>query len=186
MPDHWKEGDDVFVDFSGDNRANAKMRDAAQRTRYNNTDLASGYPESLIWTTKDGQRIAIPNLADSHLLNILAFLRRRVENYKKQILAELAKGIIQNLSIVMLFDVTSKDEARFESANEEIKREAQRIINLSDDEFLREFVPKHALLYREAYERKLLIEVDKSKLTNLPNHAIEKDADWEDSNWGDN
>ncbi len=38
---------------------------------------AMGYPSPMIWTTLDKRRIPIPEMEDSHLLNVIAYLRRR-------------------------------------------------------------------------------------------------------------
>lgn len=164
--DHWEEGGNIFVDFSGDARSRKQMKDQIQRTRYNNMDLASGYPEEQIWTTKDGQRIAIPNLADSHLLNILAYIRRRIPIYKQQIIAKIAQGIVGNLSLSqsMLFENAEYSEEVLNAYLEKMAEEGRNIFVMSDDEFLREFVPKYRLLYQEAYSRKIYFEVDSTKI----------------------
>ena len=66
----------VTVDFSGTARFGRATKNHSGLTEYDDVDLASGYPAHLVWTTKDGRRIAIPNMSNDHLLNTLALLTR--------------------------------------------------------------------------------------------------------------
>lgn len=155
---------ELVVDLGAGDRAARANKARKAKSEYGETDLASGFPASLIWITKDGRRIAIPNLVDSHLLNILAYLRRRIPDYKKMVIAQIAMHSVQITVVSHMFDT---DDWWSEKADKVLKdnlAEGKRVFNMPDDEFLSEFVPKWGKLYQEAYKRKILIEVDKGKI----------------------
>lgn len=165
MPDSFIDDEgNLNVNFSSQNKAKAYANKRKDQTEYANMDLASGYPAHLIWTTKDKRRIAVPNLADDHLLNILAYIRRNIDLYKRVIIMQISKAIIHNLAVSSLFDIPEYEEEEFRRANEELKSKGHRIYNLSDEQFLVEFVPIYRHLYQEAYNRKIYFEVDSNKL----------------------
>lgn len=43
-----------------------------------------------VWKTKEGKKIKIKDLTDSHLQNIIAFLERNVSEYKKQLIRRIS------------------------------------------------------------------------------------------------
>jgi hypothetical protein len=163
--------DNMIVDFSGSRRSANLIKDKASRTDYQDIDLASGYPKHLIWTTKDHRRIPIPHLEDSHLLNIIAFLRRRTEEYRKIAIGQIASGIAQNALALNLFDMWDRNEEAFQEHITSLKEGGHRIFNLEGEELLREFFPIYSHLLQEAYRRKILIEVDNTKLQHGDSHA---------------
>lgn len=163
---------DIRADFSGQAKAAKNIGNKAGLTTYSDIDLASGYHKDLIWVTKDGRRIAIPNMSDNHLLNTIAFLRRRVDNYKKQ----LAMSMLNNMSMAInMFDDIA--EEWIETAYARFKETAKEVFDMPDEQFLVKYLPKYQKLYQEAYRRKILIEVDSRKIAG---HAIHKDVSQED------
>lgn len=160
MADVWHDGKDIIVSLSSQGKG------YGQYTEYANVDLASGYPSNQIWTTKDGRRIAIPNLSDNHLLNIVAYLRRRSEDYRKFVIAQIAQGVMEATVITRLFDVPDYLEEEYDDFIEEQKAEAKIWFDMEPEQLLRKVVPIYSQLLQEAYRRKLLIEVDASKLDN--------------------
>lgn len=168
-PQDYKDG--VLIDFtqdlSGNNNSqrNKRSRERAQDPYADGVDLSSGYPKHLIWTTKDNRRIPIPMMTDSHLLNTIAFLRRRVEVYRKMAIAQIALDITNNVVITRLFDLPDSHEEEFIQANERLRKRGHEIFNLSPEEVLHKFLPQYKHLYQEAYKRKILIEIDKGKVT---------------------
>jgi hypothetical protein len=160
--DRWDEDNQPFVDFSGDQRSRRVMGNRAGLTEYEGIDLASGFPKQLIWTTRDGRKIAIPNMSDQHLLNILAFLRRRVHHYKKQI----AVKMLMNCTVAsMMFDEV-REEA-IDAMREDALATIRELSAMPDDEFLPKVFPIWKHLYAEAMKRGILVEVDASKLESL-------------------
>lgn len=163
--DRWDEGGDAFVDFSGDAKARKIFKTRSQLTEYADIDLASGFPAKQIWTTKDGRRIAIPNMSDSHLNNTIAFLRRNASKYRTNLVKQLAAHLAELSLVGMLFEnAPFHGDEEFDAAYEQIKARGHAIFNMSDEEILRKYVPQYSFLYQEAYKRKILLEVDATKI----------------------
>lgn len=167
MPDTWLDEDgNLFVDLGSDDRSHNSSKKRSSRTTINNVDLASGFPPDQIWTTKEGQRIPVPMMQDSHLLNVIAFLRRNVEHYKKQV----AMGdLVQATAVGMMFENAPfhGDESFDEWYNSQIER-AQKIWDMPTDKFLRGYHPIWKYLIQEAYKRKLLIEGTSQRVIGDP------------------
>lgn len=160
MSDQWTDGEDPVVDFSGDNRAKKTFKDRSKLSEYGDIDLASGFPSALIWTTKDGRRIAIPNITDDHLLNILAYVRRHIDLYKGQIAVQMLSQV--NFTVSM-FDFLP--EHQIDAAYKLLARKGKELYSMTEDEFFRKYMPIYSYMYQEAYKRKILIEVDSTKIT---------------------
>lgn len=174
---HDAEGN-LIVDFSGSNESAAEFSKAARTANERQIDPATGYSKDMVWTTKDHRRIPIPHMQDSHLLNTIAFLRRRVEPvYKKMLIAKIIQGIISNNTKLNEFDWLfggndhwqnfgqSFFEDMVKDANASLKEQARQVYDMDADTFLRTYSPQFPNLYQEAYKRKLLIEVDPTKLS---------------------
>jgi len=161
----WEPDDPFTVDFSGERHSKEKIRGRAQQTEYDNVDLASGYPRYLIWETGDGRRIAIPNMSDDHLLNTIAYLRRREEEYKQMHIAKIARGVINMAVDAMMFArPLARSRAELELELVAAKKEGAEIYALPKEAWLRKYNRYYPYLLRECYKRKLLIEVDSSKI----------------------
>jgi len=164
-PSRGEEEDPFIVDFSLERKAQEKIRGRASQTEYDNVDLSSGYPKHMIWVTKDKRRIAIPNLEDSHLLNIIAYLRRREEDYKMMHIAQLVKGIVELNALAMMFDeIPYYEEKEIHRLVAQAKEQGREIYNLPKEAWLRKYNRCYPHLLKECYKRKLLIEVDSSKI----------------------
>lgn len=164
MPDSWKdEKGELIVDLGSQNRSSRGFKDRKGYTEYGDVDLASGYPKNMIWTTKDGRRIAIPNMSDSHLLNTIAFIRRRGEIYKKQVAVQM---LTRSVFHIQMFDENMFGSEELEEWYNELSQEAQKVWDMPNDAFLRKYMPIFVKLLSEAYKRKILIEVDKTKVTD--------------------
>lgn len=150
MTDIYQDGKGQYIVNLGERKSKA-VQDRQKLAEYGDIDLASGFKKDLIWTTKDGRKIAIPNLQDSHLLNIIDFLRKRAEGKKRAIaLTFLLRGTIQ----IQHFDLSDAAE---EAAYEHLNVEMEKILRMSGDAFLRRIFPIFGKLLEEAYRRKLLI-----------------------------
>lgn len=165
MSDRWDEDGNPFVDFSGADRARKAMKDKAKLTEYADIDLASGFPTRMVWTTKDGRRIAIPNMTDNHILNTIAYLRRNASNYRSHLVAQLAMRLSELTLVGMLFEnAPFHSDPEFDHAFKQLKAKGHKIFQMTDEEILRKYVPQYQNLYQEAYKRKVLLEVDATKL----------------------
>lgn len=179
--------DPLWVDFSGSSRAVKTFKGRAKYTEYDNVDLASGFPKEEIWTTKDGRRIAVPNMSDDHLLNTIAFLRRNVENYRKALIAQITRRMSAISLVRWIFEPElsyAKENIRFEL--ESLSAEGKRIFHMAPEVLLGNFVPQYKYMLREAYKRKILIEsatVDRTREALEGQIAITDSHDTED-NWG--
>lgn len=163
---------ELIIDFGGDRDSEASeiLKDLKNKVPSTNRDPGTGFPKELVWTTKDGRRIPIPYMEDSHIQNTIAFLRRRVADvYKRRYIAALAKGLMKSTFMRTLFDFGHADEMDYKiyKLHESIKAEAARIFDMDDDEFLREFNPQFPYLLQEAYRRKLIIETPPDKQAKI-------------------
>lgn len=92
----------------------------------------------MYWKTKDGKVIHISDLTDSHLLNIIAMLRRQAP----------ARRLAEELAIV------SGPRPNGEMAQDAFDEEVRILSDRSDEEYL-ESVPVFHNLLLEARDRKL-------------------------------
>lgn len=78
-----------------------------------------------MWTTSKGEEKPIPSLADDHLLNIIAMLERKAQNYK-MFLTEKYRYKNEPQAIEILNTITASDVAEeyFPPYNE-LKQEAE-------------------------------------------------------------
>lgn len=92
------------------------------------------------WTTIDGKRIPIPELSDSHLLNIIRMLRRQAPHVKEVALEE-GYNFLSTL--------------RGEMATYYAEQDIQSVEDSTDEEFLSEYHPLWDDLVAEANRRGL-------------------------------
>lgn len=150
MTDIYKDAKGEFVVTLG-NTPPKVISDRTKLSEYSGVDLASGFPKDQVWTTKDGRRIAIPNLTNSHLLNIIDFIRKRVKQYRMQI---AVKYLAKVTAASMLFDHLRDDE--LEEYSEDVMKEVKKLDKIPDEDFLHMVFPIYGKLYQEAYRRKLV------------------------------
>lgn len=157
MPDSYNdEKGNLIIDFSSDDKGRKKNQERASYTEYSGMDLASGYPVDMIWVTKDGRRIAIPNMSDNHLLNTVAYLRRRSEEYKKML---AVRNLIKPVALSMLFEnAPSFGDEQFDEWYNEAVEDARKMWDMPTEDFLSVYIPIYRKLKQEAYKRKILIE----------------------------
>ena len=93
------------------------------------------------WTTEDGRVIAIHDLSDSHLVNIVRFLQARAEEFKAQHIQAISAEILVVLQGEMA------QEAAFAELDARAKRPAL--------EYMREASPQYRRLLQEIAARDL-------------------------------
>lgn len=173
MPDSWTdEKGELIVDLGSSNRASRAMKDRKALTEYANVDLASGFPKDQIWTTRDGRRIAVPNMSDSHLINTIQFLRRRAAGYKRKVALQF---IMHASFLAMMFDHVP--DRVMDEITEDNAKKVDELSKLDDDEFLSRIFKIFKVLLQEAYKRKLLVPNYRPALKGVP--------DTDDQNYGD-
>jgi hypothetical protein len=161
------DGKDLIVDLRPQ-----KVDDKTFRPEYpEGVDLASGYPDDQVWTTRDGRRFAVPNMSDKHLLNTIAFLRRREEEYKRTVIAQYAGRIVNMTVVGMMFEnAPFHGDAEFDEACDRLREQgheaAKKLFAMQTEEWLRENIPQYPYMLQEAYRRKILVEVDNSKIAD--------------------
>lgn len=175
------ENGKLVVDFSGQKRTQKALEGRSNLTEYANVDLASGYPANMIWTTKDGRRIALPNMSDSHLINTIFFIRRRTRQYRMQIATKI---LLNTLTAATLFDFVPNDV--LDELSESSMMEIDKLKALPDEDFLRQAFPIYSKMLEEAYRRKLTIPNNDITKPSKPQHALEKMDDYDNEHmWGD-
>jgi hypothetical protein len=148
---------DYIVDFSGSKRS-ANMIAPRADAIYGNIDLASGYPDHLIWVTKDKRRIAIPNLSDDHLNNIICFIRKQTIPYKKKIATKITiNGLTTMLSMSNAEAFTALTDEEDKVFTLAVSQGVSTILNMPDEDFLLKFFPIYNNLIQEATKRNLTI-----------------------------
>lgn len=168
MPDIYQDDKGEFVVTLTDPKPKVVM-DRSKLSEYGDVDLASGYKSNEIWTTKDGRRIAIPNLTDPHLLNIIDFIKKRVKQYRMQLAVKfLTRATVAN----MMFDHIPDWE--MDEYHEDVRKQLKKFEKMPDEEFLRTIFPIYGKLYQEAYRRKLLIDHNPTPLKTKPALAPKK------------
>ena len=90
-----------------------------------------------MWKTKDGKKIRIKDMTDSHLLNTMKFLQRNALN------------TLFKLDSCSNFDEDSMAFAIHEDAIEDL-------IEMDENERTEEFYPIYCDMYKEALKRKLI------------------------------
>ena len=93
-----------------------------------------------VWVTREGQRVRVQDLSDSHLSNTIQFLRRRVTTFR------INYALRADQAIASL----NGEQARYS-----IEDGAAYTLSLQDDDFLAEVIPTWASLLKEADRRKL-------------------------------
>lgn len=127
-------------------------RERSERTEYGNVDLATGFPSHLIWTAKDGRRIPIPQMEDSHLVNTINYLQRRVDQHRRALALSF---IMKATAHSMMFDhILNSDEV---AINSQVQKQLNTIENLPQHELADKIFPQYKHLYQEAYKRKLVV-----------------------------
>lgn len=93
-----------------------------------------------VWTTRDGQRMKISDMADSHLTNTINLIRRATTQWRDTTLKEMYR----TLGLV-----------RGEQAIWDIEHDIDRLEESTIDEIAEEQVPHFENLMAEATKRKL-------------------------------
>lgn len=160
MSDIYEENGFLMADFSKPTNP-PDIEERLRKAVFGGVDLASGYPTTKIWTTKDGRNIPVHQLSDSHLCSIITFLRRSSEVYKKKM---AVNGIFKLAGMALLVEnkprvlgVSEPDDTSFSQFYDSITEELRAIWDMRPDDFLHEFVPIFRELYSEAYSRKLAL-----------------------------
>lgn len=94
-----------------------------------------------IWITNDGRKINIKDLEDSHLMNIIKYLRKREAYFKDQ-------AFMSGNMLAMTL--------QGEMAIATIENDLARLDDMDEEEFLSTYIPCYTTLLKEAIKRKLM------------------------------
>lgn len=156
MPDTYTdEKGNLIIDLGSSSRGHNTLAERARKAAFARVDLGSGYPIEMMWITKDGRRIAIPNMDDEHIQNTVRHLRKISETLKHR--AAIGKLLASVLVSADMHIAPFPDDDDLDQWYNAQTEEAQRIWDMPTNDFLREFVPQYEHLLTEMYKRKLLI-----------------------------
>lgn len=96
------------------------------------------------WKTKEGVEIEINDLTNSHLTNIIEFLRGNCERYRMRVEFNMASGF-----------PTFQGEMAQHQSEQEFFSSMEFIRSSSDESFLSEYILQYDSLIEEAEKRKL-------------------------------
>jgi hypothetical protein len=99
-----------------------------------------GHSHASVWRTKDGREIPIYRMEDAHLLNTIAYLRKRIP---------LRKAVAE-LKLLHGHDFVSGD-----GAHDALSYELITLERMSNEAFLASVTPQYPTLLAEARKRKL-------------------------------
>lgn len=102
----------------------------------------SASPTKTIWVTKDGKRVKVRDMTDSHLVNTIRYLRRTTSEWKQEYELALYGGLAMLSGEMATYCATQSIE-QFEA--------------MSVDEYLEESCPTYPAMLREAEKRGLKI-----------------------------
>ena len=106
-----------------------------------------------VWTSYDGKRTRVKDLEDSHLVNIVKFLRQNVPEYKHRVIMNIPARAAD------LHEVT-----------------AMKIEEMDDEDFLHVFSPIYRLLLEEIDKRGL--EIDDTPAPDPRDHKNDLLGEW--------
>lgn len=92
------------------------------------------------WTTRDGRRVRISEMTDSHLVNTLRFLKRQAVVWQSQYL-------LDGMSALSML--------QGEMAIDSVESDMRRVEMMDDEDFLEAFAPAWLPLCEEAEKRGL-------------------------------
>lgn len=111
----------------------------SDESEYYGIELEAWMVTDPIWTTKDGQRLHVSEMTDSHLLNTIRFIGRNAFAFQMRDAFELWNGA---------------ESTNGEMASYSLEQEGERIAEMSDWEYLEHHEVYQAML-REAKRRGL-------------------------------
>lgn len=157
-PNQMGDDGEMIIDFSGDLQSRRITRTKSEQAVKGSTDLGSGFPQDMVWVTKDHRKIPIPHMTDDHILNALNKLRDgAVVNRLRMKLAAriLIGGVAQLRSVDLAISHPPPTAEALEAVGDSYIQKAEELKALSNEDFLRQYMPIYKHLVREAYKRKL-------------------------------
>lgn len=113
-----------------------------------------------IWMTKDGVRIPVKKMSDEHLLRVIRKMRWWATRCKRWLMNATIHMVIYEFKEHLKFvksvfgDFDEEDSIWDENAN--IVEEYSKLYNLSNEDFLKRFIPTWPELIKEGQRRGLL------------------------------
>lgn len=113
-----------------------------------------GVPRTKVWTTRQGVEVKIREMSDSHLLNTIRFLRRTVGPQKNRLAMSMDNHPFGEDTMAAFYT----------------ERDAQRLYEMDEDEFISENYEQFGELIAEAERRNLEVSSGRARDARFDDH----------------